>query len=78
MDHVYSAIMVDRPFTKISLRLYEADQDLHLAIRKALSGPHLEASDTDAARFIYERGLASASRELGIKCPTVAPKKVVK
>lgn len=65
-----SAMATERPFIKISLRLYDADREAHLAIKKALSGPHIPATDTDTARFIYERGLAAAMSELGIKQST--------
>jgi hypothetical protein len=61
--------MTTRPFTKISFRIYDEDRALHEAVRKALSSEHLEATDTDAAKFIYQRGLAAAAKELGIKVP---------
>jgi hypothetical protein len=71
MDPVHSSAVAERTFTKISLRLYDDDpklnRALHVAIREALSNPHLPATDTDAAKFIYERGLAAAAAELGIK-----------
>jgi hypothetical protein len=64
--------MTDKPkrdFTRVALRLYATDAERFEAVRKALSGPHLEATEAAAAKFIFELGTAAAEKKLGVPPP---------
>jgi hypothetical protein len=65
-----------REFVKITLRLYDDDAKRLEAVAKAMSGPKLAATPTDAAKFVFESGWAVAEKDLGIKSPS--PKKAAK
>jgi hypothetical protein len=72
MEPVASGDMTKREPIRIALRLYDQDAARFTAIKRALSTPHLDATDADAARFIFERGYGPAEAELGIAKPPTA------
>lgn len=78
MGAVISTDMAKKEPTRVALRLYDSDASRFEAVRKAISGPHLDATEAAAAKFIFERGLAIAEKELGLKTPATAPKKAAK